>query len=227
MLWWSSFLNEGKVTSNTKFPIRRHRSCRISLKVKMRKVLKKKPLPLKARFGIKPEVAIQHIQHPDTTVSVDVGWMTLNFGWDDMCSEAVLAVTKKDTFLLCAEPPTVAASLPRKRRDWVYAVHGIPVEFCEDTTRFSMLRYCGFEVLHGKDDVRRDFLSLLMPSGELCVLFRNPDSSSTEAWNRPTAVTFQEAMVVGPFDNAATLEKKGSFASTGDAELDRLLEKMG
>lgn len=194
----------------------------------MRKVLKKKSLPLKARFGIKPEVAIPHIQRPDTSVVLDVGWMTLYFGPDERSVGAVLAVTKNDSFLLCAEPPTVPVTRSkRKRRNWVYAVDRLPTEEVGDRVHCRALKYCGFEVTHGSDAAGRDFLSLVMPPTDLRLLFRNPDSKNTEAWSARRALAMDETMAVEPHDNAMMLEIKRPGFSTGDAELDRLLKELG
>lgn len=185
-------------------------------------------MPLKARFGVKPEVAVPHIQHPDTSVVLDVGWMTLYFGLDDKCSAAVLAVTKKDSFLFCAEPPPLPANRKqRKRRNWVYAVDCLSTEYVGGRVHCRSLSYLGFEVTHGHDESGRDFLSLVMPVTSLCLLFRNPDSKNTEAWSPRRSVPIDDDIVVDRFDSAISLDIKKFGATTGDAELDRLLEMMG
>jgi hypothetical protein len=164
--------------------------------------------------------------HPATCTTLNAGWITVRFGWDEKGCEFVAALAGRHTFLLCTEPqssPTVRK--PCGRSDWVYAVDSIPPGFADQVPP-NRIQHGGYELAYGRDHAGRKFLSMGMPGRDLTLLFRDPASSTRQAWSPRRAIAVDNAMVIYPHDNAAILDLRKAGDATGDADLDRLLTEL-
>ena len=191
----------------------------------MKNVTKKKAnSPLVVTYGIKPEMITSHLHCSDTISTVDLGWMRLDFGWDEKWVEVLFAVTKKETILLSSKSsvPLASKGYP-KDCEWVYAIDYLPPDFFESLKQKTLLDYAGFHIVHGVDSDNRNFLSVAMPNAELHLLFRDPEEVYASAWYPPRAVSLDNSMVIDSMAGALDLDRKYGENSSFDAELELLL----
>ena len=200
----------------------------------MKKITKKQPNPLVALFGFKPGTAIPYVTNLDTSVKVDLDWMVLHFGRDDQLQEFAYATAGKHHFLLCATPPEGGLRRkPAKTPCWVYLVAGLPAEMWGHRSKTQVLAYSGFTVTAGREATTciyfagREFVAVEMPSHGRTLLFRNPASSSTDAWTPRRATELSDATELRPGETALDLDRRlTGHDSTGDADLDALLNEL-
>jgi hypothetical protein len=188
----------------------------------MRNVHSKKSKPLFVTHNPAPELVKPFFDNPDTCVTFKTNWLTVSVGWDAKWREAVLAVAGKESFSLCASKLASPSVKGPAREPWAFAVDGLLEDFHFGSSGFTSQHYCGFHVEHGWDHSGRPFLAIVMPSGELVLLFRDPNSASSQPWSPQRAVVLFDQMEVGVFDCAVDLEGQ----VVRDAELDQLLTDL-
>ena len=194
----------------------------------MRKVSKKKVCPLKVVHGIKPETALPLVSHIDSCVALDIGWIQLHFGWNEKGNEVVYAVAGHRTFLLCEKVPLHAVvCTPDDSQAWVYAIDSLPSDFSGSLERPICTNYNGFHIEHGLDFAGRPYVWLCLPNRAMQLLLRNPLSKSSEAWSPRPAFPLGDGVTIEPWCNARYLSLETEFSSTGDEELDNLLDQLG
>lgn len=188
----------------------------------MKRSIAKKLQPMTVLYGLKFEAATALITESDPGIEVGHGWFQLHFGNSAKLGEFLLVLTMSDSFLLSTKPqPDAVIRKRRKRIDWVFAIEILPEDFLSGPTGCTFLSYGGSSVIYGRDHSNREFLSVVMPARNLHLLFRDPDSYMTQAWNPRRAVVLSDAMVIDPSLRGLTAE------TTGDAELDAMLESIG
>jgi len=201
---------------------------RIPERNNMRKVNKKKVSPLTVVHGIKPETALPMVSHIDSCVALDIGWVQLHFGWNEKWSEVVYAVAGNRTFLLCERVPLHAvAYAPDDSQAWVYAIDSLPTDFNGSLERPTCTNYNGFHIEHGSDSEGRPYVWLCLPNRAMQLLLRNPSTKSSEAWSPRPAFRLGDGVTIEQWSNARYLSSAADFSSTGDEELDNLLNQMG
>lgn len=192
----------------------------------MRRTYARPSKAMKAFFGFNPYVVRSQVSQPGNFVTVDAGWVTLDFGRDATWSEFVLASNRMGSFLFSAEPPAAAQVCSfGGRRDWVDTIDHFPKELFDGVRRPTEFLYAGFRVVHVADRRRRNFIFVGMPGGKINLLFRNPLSRSALAWSPHGAVQARDAIVLKPVE-ATPVRAMEVFETTGDVDLDEMLQSI-
>lgn len=137
-----------------------------------------------AVYGVKPNTVIDSLENLMTSVALNAGWFELLFGLDTSQRGFLYVQTLKDSFWLNATPR--ANSKARKSRcsfSWVYAIDGLPVEFYKNGYEPTVLTQGGFDIAYGSDARDRQFLHVKAQASNINLLFRDPASDCTSAWN--------------------------------------------
>ena len=194
------------------------------------KTNRKKPLPpMTVLFGLRIDAATSLTADSDTIIKLSHGWFELHFGKNVRLGEFLLVLTSSDSFLLSTKPPADAVIRKRRKQiDWVFSIQSLPQDFLGNPSRCTFLSYGGVSVMHGRDHDSRDFLSVALPARRLQLLFRDPDSHMTQAWNPRRAVPMSDGTeILAPVPARLCKTGKPSYESAGDAELDALLATLG
>lgn len=168
-------------------------------------------------------------------------WFDIYFGRDSEKNPILFVVTPEDNFLLSAAPlPNVRSCKTRKPIEWVFSIDGKQNDFYDNRV-YQPYSFChsGFRVIFGKDTEQRDFLFVKLPNCDFRLLFRNPASESTVAWNprradsvvawNPRRANSVPATSANPPVTPAARVFPVAYVeeSSGDQELDDLLASLG
>jgi hypothetical protein len=177
-----------------------------------------------AVYGVEPNAVIDLIEDLATCVHLETGWFVLLFGMDTSQRGYLYVQTLKGTFW-CSDTP-LANAQPRKTRcrtSWVYAIDGFPIEFFKNGYEPTVLSQGEFEIAHGTDASDRPFLHIKSQASNINLLFRDPASDCTSAWNPLRA---EVVVAVGTCPIAAPKQHEAPFELDG-CDVDSLNELLG
>lgn len=184
---------------------------------------------MSAVYDVKTEVEDTYFYPNKTLARLNGGWFRMYFGPGSTHDEVLFVQTKQNNFLQSSGQlrPLPKRRTP-KRPEWVFAVDDLPSDFCDNSdSKPHSLSISGYRIVYGKDWKQRDFLFIELPNSELRLLFRNPQSESTMAWNPRRADSVPATPANPPVTTAPAIPVKYIDEGSGDAELDDLLASLG
>lgn len=181
-------------------------------------------MPLTAMFGhLAPAT-------PKTTkaVTLKTGWVDLTVGRSDRGEPFVIASTPWWDRFVAMHAPAARPSLPLRSncRPWVYTLRKDPEQYLKSRVRPAEVTFAGFRIVHGVDRRRRQFAYVVTPELKQILLFRNPRSRAVLPWCPADAVELKHGMAWVPPEAKAQPKVEEAQVSTGDRDLDDLLNQL-